>query len=149
MRKTARAIVVQDEYILLMYRNKFGQEYYALVGGEIEMDESAEMAVVREVSEETSLVVDRPKLVIVEDAGKMFGVQYIFLCQYVSGEPVLRPDSIEAKIASDGKNIYKPTWVKISDLANIELLPRVLKENIIKYLEVGFPDSPIEITSTE
>ncbi len=149
MRKTARAIVVSEDNLLLMYRNKFGYEYFSLIGGEIEIDESPEETAIREVSEESSLVVDSPRLVIIENAGKMFGVQYIYLCQYVSGSPVLRPDSIEAQISQKGDNIYKPVWVKLTELDNINLLPSILKESIIKYLDSGFPDSVVEISTTD
>ena len=149
MRKTARAIVVSEDNLLLMYRNKFGYEYFSLIGGEIEIDESPEETAIREVSEESSLVVDSPRLVMIENAGKMFGVQYIYLCQYVSGSPVLRPDSIEAQISQKGDNIYKPVWVKLAELDNINLLPSILKESIIKYLDSGFPDSVVEISTTD
>ena len=149
MRKTARAIVVSEDNLLLMYRNKFGYEYFSLIGGEIEIDESPEETAIREVSEESSLVVDSPRLVMIENAGKMFGVQYIYLCQYVSGSPVLRPDSIEAQISQKGDNIYKPVWVKLTELDNINLLPSILKESIIKYLDSGFPDSVVEISTTD
>ncbi len=149
MRKTARAIVLYEDSILLMYRNKFGSEFFSLIGGAIEMGEKPEETVIREVSEESSLVVDSPRLVIIENAGNMFGIQYIFLCQYVSGSPVLRPDSPEAQITANGENIFQPVWVKLAELQNINLLPSILKENIIKYIDSGFPDSVIEISTAD
>ncbi len=149
MRKTARAIVIKEDNLLLMKRNKFGYEYYSLIGGEIEINEQPHETVIREVSEESSLIVDSPRLVMIENAGKMFGLQYIYLCEYVSGIPVLRPDSTEAKISAKGENLYQPLWMAISDLQKINLLPSVLKENIIKYIGNGFPDSVVEITTGE
>ncbi len=147
MRRTARGILIKDNKILLMYRNKFGVEYYSLIGGEIEINESAEDALFREFYEESMIKISNPKLVIIEDAGRMYGIQYIYTCQYVSGEPSLSGDSIEASITADGKNIYKPMWLDVDKLSDINLLPVNLKEMIINFSQTKFPDQPIEIVS--
>ena len=55
MRKTARAILLKDDQILLMDRNKFARKYRALVGGKIEIGETPEQALRREVLEEASI----------------------------------------------------------------------------------------------
>ena len=44
MRTAVRAIVIKDQSLLVMHRNKFGQEFYALVGGGVDYGESAEQA---------------------------------------------------------------------------------------------------------
>ncbi len=146
MRKSVRAIIIKDNKLLLMYRNKFGTEYYSLIGGGIEIGETAEGALSREIYEESSIKIANPRLVIVEDAGKMFGLQYIYLCEYVSGEPNLDQDSIEFKINADGKNIYKPLWVDQSSLPDLNLLPVELKNSLVLYLENGFPSEVSNIT---
>ncbi len=145
MRKTARAIIIKDNKILLMYRNKFGEEYYSLIGGAIEVNETPEEALFREVKEETTLIINSPKLVIIEDAGSMFGIQYIYLCQYVSGEPQLDQNSMEFKITKDGKNIYKPLWLDVNLLSGVNLLPVELKDTLLDNLNNGFPDDVLNI----
>lgn len=145
MRQTARALVIEGNKILLMKRNKFGHEYYALLGGAIEADEKPAETVIREVKEEASIDISEPRLVIIEDAGEVFGVQYIFLCKYLSGEPMLSPDSPEAKINAMGKNLYEPVWVSIDDLKTIRMLPKELQDLIVKFYEEGFPDQPVDL----
>jgi len=44
MSKAARAIVVQDGKILVMHRNKYGSEYFTLVGGRVNEGEPLEQA---------------------------------------------------------------------------------------------------------
>ncbi len=146
MRTAVRAIVVKDNHLLVMYRNKFGQEYYALVGGGVDLGESNEQALHRELQEESGITVQNLRLVIVEDAGEMFGVQYIYRCDYVSGEPALSPDSEEAKISALGQNLYQPLWLPIADLSATNLLPAELKLAVINGLKNGFPDTPLSLT---
>ena len=67
MRKAVRVIMLRDNNMLAMHRNKFGQQYYALVGGGIDSGETPEQALVREVKEETSLNISRYRMVFVEE----------------------------------------------------------------------------------
>lgn len=142
MRKAARAIVVYNQNILVMRRNKFGQEFYCLVGGGIDMGETADQAVVREVREETSLKVGPPQLAYIEEAGDPYGTQYIFVCQYQDGEVHLSPDSIEAQLNKVGQNTYTPMWMPISKLATLPFRSRELQAELLTGLRDGFPTEP-------
>lgn len=81
MRKAVRAIVIRNDQILVMKRQKFGQLYHTLVGGGIDHGETPEQALRRELYEETGLEIASPQLVYVEEAGDPFGTQFVFLCQ--------------------------------------------------------------------
>lgn len=146
MRQAVRAIVVKDNQLLVMHRNKFGHQYYALVGGAIDIGENQLQTLQRELQEEAGITVSNPRLVIAEDAGNMYGMQYIYLCDYAGGEPTLSPDSTEAKISAAGTNLYTPMWLPLSDLPAANLLPAELKEAVIAGLKNGFPDQPLQIT---
>ncbi len=148
MRISARAIVHKGDEYLVMKRNKFGNEFYALIGGGVEPGEVPAKTVIREVLEESSLVVANPRLVILEHAGNVFGDQYIFLCEYVSGEPKLNELSEEFGINQMGKNLYTPTWIKIVDLEGINLLPGELHHELVNSIKVGYADAPKEIFIT-
>jgi ADP-ribose pyrophosphatase YjhB (NUDIX family) len=147
MRSAARAIVVYNQNILVMKRNKFGQEYYCLVGGGIEMGETADQAVIRELSEETSLKVGPPQLVYIEEAGAPYGTQYIFVCQYRDGEVHLSPDSIEAQLNKGGQNTYLPMWLPVSKFAGLPFRSKELQAHLLTGLRDGFPSQPISFRS--
>ena len=145
MRRAVRAIVIKDKQLLVMHRNKFGTEYETLPGGSIEIGETPEQAVLRELLEETSITGANERLVFVEEAGDVFGTQYVYLCDYVSGEPQLSPDSPEAPIHAMGKNLYIPKWVSLADLENRPFLSEKLKQAILDGVQSGFPVTAIEI----
>lgn len=149
MRISVRAIVLKDNKLLVMDRNRFGNKFISLVGGAVEMAESKEYALKREVKEETTLEIANPRLVIIEDAGEVFGRQYIYLCDYIGGEPRLSEDSIELKITKDSQNLYSPMWLDINDLEKANLLPVELKKQLIDFIRNGFPDAPIKLTITK
>lgn len=146
MRQAVRAIVVKDDKLLVMHRNKFGQEYYTLPGGGIDPGETGEQSLTRELAEETSVTVQNPRLVFVEEAGDPFGTQYIYLCEYTGGEPELSQLSEEYKISALGQNLYEPKWVEIAKLDELPFLSEHLKDAIVNCLEDGFPEKPVDIT---
>ena len=145
MRQASRAIIVKDDKILLMERNKFGLKYRALIGGGINSGENAIDALHREVFEEASIRIKNPKLVITEDAGEIYGIQYIFLVEYDGGEVKLSPDSEEYGISAMGKNTYNPVWFPIKDLKEAHILPVELNDKLIEFTTNGFPSEPIQL----
>jgi 8-oxo-dGTP diphosphatase len=147
MRKAVRAIIIRDGKLLAMHRNKFGNEYETLPGGKIELGETPEQALLRELSEETSIQATIKRLVFIEQAGDPYGTQYIFLCDYVSGEPELAPTSEEAHINKLGQNLYEPKWVTVSDLPELPFLSEKLKQAILHAVKTEFPAEPLEFAS--
>lgn len=145
MRRASRGIVIKDNNLLVMHRNKFGTKYDTLPGGNVEAGEALEQALIRELSEETSVVVDNLRLVFVEEAGDPYGTQYIFLADYVSGSPQLTPGSEEDLINKMGQNLYDPRWVPLSELPSKPFLSEKLKNTILYAVENGFPAEPMQI----
>jgi 8-oxo-dGTP pyrophosphatase MutT (NUDIX family) len=146
MRKAVRAIIVKDNNILLMHRHKFGHEYYALPGGGIDIGETPEQALYREIMEEASIEIANLQLVIDEDAGPIYGQQLIYACDYVSGYPKLAATSEEAQITALGQNLYLPEWFPIAQLSDINLLPGQLKTLLIERLSGTWDETPIKLT---
>jgi 8-oxo-dGTP diphosphatase len=146
MRKAVRAIIIHENKLLVMHRNKFGQEYYTLVGGGIDFGETATQALDREIMEESGVVFNNPRLVYVQEAGDPYGTQYVYLCDYVSGQPELNPASAEAEINKLGQNIYKPLWLELDKLPDTRFVAEVLKQAIIDGLKHGFPAQPVALS---
>ncbi|CAN5457392.1 hypothetical protein BH10PAT3_BH10PAT3_7160 [soil metagenome] len=147
MKQSARAVIVKDGNILLMKRFKMGQEYYTLLGGGVNPGEKPEAAALREVIEESTVVAGGPSLVFIEEAGDPFGPQYIYLCDYISGEPRLPAESEEAFWSTEGKNTYEPMWFPFSDLGTIPFVSPLLREALIIARDKGFPEKPYEFSS--
>jgi len=147
MRTAVRAMVVKDDALLVMHRNKFGKEYYTLIGGAVKPHETNEQALTRELREEAGIVVTAPTLVIVEEAGQPFGTQFVYWCEYHSGTPALSADSEEAKIGNAGNNTYRPEWLPIERLADVTFVTPQLQKALIKGILNGFSSRPLELNS--
>lgn len=141
--------MVRNGYLLVMHRNKFGQQYYTLPGGSVKPQESIEHALIRQMNEETNVKFINPRLVIAEDAGDPYGVQFVYLCQYLNGEPALHPESEEAKISALGENLYSPQWLPLHSLATVPFKSETLKRALIEGLARGFPQDGITINSKQ
>jgi 8-oxo-dGTP diphosphatase len=142
MRKAARAIVIHNERLLVIHRNKYGKEYYTLPGGGIDAGETAEQAVLRELAEETGVSVALERLVFIENPGKQYGQQEIFLCTYITGTPALHPDSEEAQANLSGQNTYKPLWLPLSKLPHVAFMSPRLQIALQKGIDDSFPAAP-------
>lgn len=145
MRKAVRAIIIHEDKLLVMHRNKFGHEYFTLVGGGIGLGETATQALSREIHEETGVVFNNARLVFIQEAGDPYGTQYIYLCDYVSGDPRLDPKSAEAEINKLGQNLYTPMWLELSKLPETAFVAENLKAEILRCVNEGFPTETIQI----
>jgi ADP-ribose pyrophosphatase YjhB (NUDIX family) len=63
MSKAARAIIIENNQILVMHRDKEGSKYFTLVGGRLNEGENTEQALTREVMEETGMQIVEARLV--------------------------------------------------------------------------------------
>lgn len=142
MKRGVRAIIIEDNNLLVMKRDKFGKQYYTLIGGHVGLGESLEKALLREIHEETMVHTANPRLVYVEEANEPYGTQYIYVCDYISGVPILHPDADERKINKGGQNIYTPMWLPLNQLQNVPFVPKKLAQKILRHYKNGFPEQP-------
>ncbi len=124
--KRSAVIILKEDEILLMHRNKFGQKYFSIPGGTIEIGESPEQTAIREIKEETNLDITLDKLLWeIEDE---YHHGYYFLTKSFSGKIKLGGPELKRQTAG---NLYDLQWVKIKNLQNILLYPESIKEKII------------------
>jgi len=146
MRNAVRAIIIKDDKLLVMKRNKFGKHYYTLIGGGVDAGETIEEALLREVFEETSVVIGRYQPVFIEDAGDMYGMQHVYYCEYIEGEPQLHENSEEARISEMGQNTYQPVWLPLAELGQVPFVSGSLKTALLTALKEGWPTEPKTLT---
>jgi 8-oxo-dGTP diphosphatase len=146
MSKAARAIILNGNKLLVMHRNKEGSQYYTLVGGRVNERESIEEALVRELKEETGLVVTKYQLVFIEEHPTPYNEQYIYLCQVDSLDSVaIQDDSEEGMMNRRNVNIHQPFWVDIQSFENLAFRTPQLQSAILKGLKRGFPKEPLKL----
>lgn len=130
-----------------MHRNKFGVEYLTLPGGNIEVGESPEEALARELYEETQFKATNHKLVFIEHCEEPYGDQMVFLAETEGEEPQLMPGAEEELINKLGKNLYKPMWVPVDDLSNQGFVTYELRDHLLDGIKNGWPEVPVEFDS--
>ncbi|HVW23176.1 MAG TPA: NUDIX domain-containing protein [Candidatus Saccharimonadales bacterium] len=143
MAKAARAIIIENGKILVMYRNKYGSEYYTLVGGRLADQETPEQALVREVHEETGLQITEARLVFIENHPEPYNDQYIYICKVAPyGETKLQEASEEAMMNRLDANIHKPMWADARTFSRLAFRTPALLKAIVDGLNHGFPEEP-------
>ncbi len=146
MKIAVRAIVIKDDNILVMYRNKYGSQYYTLVGGRADNSETAEQALVREVKEETGLTIISSRLVFTEKHRGFYSDQYIYLCEVSpSTELRVQESSEEGKMNKFEANIHRPEWANVNSFSKLPFRTIQLQNAITKAFKDGFPKEPINL----
>lgn len=125
----ARAVICKDGKILLMHRIRKGVIFYVLPGGTVEEGETPEITVMREVREETSLDTTLSKKLITLNTTDGI-VHHIYQCDYISGTPMIAPDSPEK---NDVDNTYELVWIEPSLLPSLDMWPAEIKPFLIEY----------------
>jgi len=146
MRKAARAIIIENNHILVMHRNKYGSQYHTLVGGRITDDETPEQGLVREIREETGMTVIAARLVYIEEHASPYNEQYIYLCNVAPhGDVAIQEYSEEGVMNQYDANTHQPLWVSARSFGSIAFRTPQLQEAIVKAFKKGFPKEPIKL----
>ena len=145
----ARAIIIENGRLLVMRRNKYGSEYFTLVGGRVNEGETTDQALVREVWEETGLTVTSARLVYIEEHPAPYNSQYIYVCEVAPHGPVgLELSSEEATMNNYGMNIHQPLWVPLKSFENLPFRTPPLHAAIAQATKKGkfkFPNQPVKL----
>jgi len=117
-----KALIIQDGKFLMMHNNGEDEDLWELPGGRMEFGETIEQTVVRELKEETGLVVEPLRILdswnLIRGNYQVAGV--IYLCSFKEGEIKL----------SDEHDAYK--WMP-AEKNSVEALYDVFKSRMIKW----------------
>lgn len=146
MAKASRAIIIENNKILVMHRNKYGNQYFTLVGGRLNEGETSEHALVREIKEETGLDIIKARLVYHEQNVPPYNEQYIYLCEVAEHGPVgLEETSEEFMLNKLELTTHDPIWVDIKNFPRIAFRTIQVQNAISKALVDGFPSETQEL----
>ena len=128
-RISARAILIEDEYVHLMFRRKTDEagnvsEYYAIPGGGVEGDATIAETILREMKEEFSI--DVKILGYLGNLETDKTVEHYFRVEIVNGIPTLGGEELDRMSET---NYYEVRKVLLSEINEINLLP---KEMVLK-----------------
>ena len=125
---TVLCLIHNEDSYLLQDRVKKDWTGYTLPGGHIEPGESVVDAVVREMKEETGLMIKSPRLCGVKQFPIEGGRYIVFLFE---------TDRFEGKVVDSDEG--KMRWIKISELSNVNLV-----DDFDELLEVMLNDTLTE-----
>lgn len=134
MEKRVRALIIEEDKILLIKRVKTNLSYFVIPGGGVEAGESNEEALIRECREELGLDLAVKDLILenmLEDKEKNKQKEYFYLTSITSGKLGTEegPEFLK-KLKYLGTHELK--WFKIKDLLNIDLKPIEIKNLIYR-----------------
>ena len=134
MRLRVSLIIVRDEKVLLIDRQRNGRSYYVIPGGGVESGESLAQAAIREAQEELSLDVALGPLLYARpwENGDFQQMEYAFLVNSYDGQPVLDDPEMLDKQTPD--NIYSLQWLSLSVLNVSPCYPGPIEPHVLTRL---------------
>ena len=127
MRISSRCVLIENDKVLLIYREKNDRIYYVFPGGGVEDRETNEECLIRECREELGIEINIIKQ-LYEVKGKDF-LQHFFLIERVSGE-IGSGDANEYDINRVG-GLQRPVFIDINELVNLEVVSRPIVEQLL------------------
>lgn len=118
-REGCRAIIIFQNSLMVMYREKADKVYYTFPGGGREENESKEECIIRECLEEFGIRV-KP-LTIIYEYEDAKSVQHFFVCEWIDGE--FGSGEGEEYEAGNNKGIYVPTFMPLDLITTLPLMP--------------------------
>lgn len=119
-RKCGRAIIIENEEVILMYRERLKDgkllNYYAIPGGGLEPGETIEECTKREIKEEFNLDIEVKELLGTLEDDK--NISYVYNTNIIGGNLKLGG---EEKEISNPNNYYEIRKVPLSELDKINI----------------------------
>ena len=128
----AQVLITQGEKFVLIFRHKNGEDYYAMPGGGVELNETAKEAARRETQEELGL--DLKNLKLYSEVKTDTRHDFNFTAQTNDKNFVI--EGPEKKHLYDPNDFFQPQWhTKNSLKKGIPLYPETAREMLTDFLE--------------
>jgi len=147
LRNRACAVIVSDDYILLAKHNSPTREepIWMPPGGGIQFGEPAKEALIREVKEETGLIVEPTRLIWVHEflEDPFHAIEFYFECSIAGGALKLGEDP---EHASNDQILLDLRFIPFKETASLPLYPSFLKESCKNKGEL--PDNVVHVITS-
>ncbi len=120
-RISSRGIIIEDGFLLTVYRRKRKEDgtykkYYVIPGGGLEANETLEENVIREMKEELSVDIEIIGYLGCKEDTKE--ISHYYSCKIIKGEPQLGGPELKRNCPT---NYYEIRRIKIKDLDHFDI----------------------------
>ncbi len=143
----ARAVIVRNQHIALIKRQRDGRIYYVVPGGGQEPGETPEQTAIRESLEELGLnvIIDRLLAKVVFHGRE----QFYFYAKVIGGHfGTGNGPEMTGKYPPE-RGTYTPVWVPLKQVEIIDLFPPSIAQLVSNAARCGWPSSAVEIVLDE
>ncbi len=147
MRTRSAAILIHNDSIALIERQRAGMHYFTFPGGGVNDGETPEQAVLREVHEELGIQVRVLRLV-----AKLWfrgNPQFFFLVEQLGGEFGTGAGEEYSSEHDPARGTYHPIWMPLADLSTKNVLPRSIAGLVIQSHPGDWPLEPVAFDEQE
>lgn len=130
---SVRAIIIDNDELLLIKRIKQDITYYVFPGGGVEEGESLFEALDREIQEEINITISNPERIYQENTET--STNHFFICEYKSGEFGISNGPEYTSVEYQNKGQYIPVRIPIDDLSNYNIVPHLIRDLLITDLK--------------
>lgn len=130
-RNRGSAVIVEDDKVAVIKRNRNEDEYYVFPGGGIEDGESPKQATIRESFEELGVQID-----VLERLGTIEynGIQHYFIAKICGGK--FGTGQGEEYEKCHNRGLYEPMWIPIAELSSLDVRPMEIAKRLIERMEI-------------
>lgn len=129
MKTRVRAVIIRNDKVLTLERNKVDDHFWCFPGGGAEEGESEQDALERECLEEANIKVRVGEKFYHQDF-EGYGINF-YLCEIINGK-VGKGNGPEYQKGTDYSGTHQPVWLPIKDLQKYDLRPNGLRDRIIE-----------------
>jgi 8-oxo-dGTP diphosphatase len=139
VRMRAAVVIVENGRVALIERVRDRRTYFVFPGGGVEGGESPQQAALREAHEELGVSVELGDLISV--AYRDGREQRYYLASIVGGTFGMGQGTEMMTSETTAKGTYRPVWVDLTTLTELDVRPRALSEALASWTgdgEVGW-----------